>query len=55
MQIGSGKMGPITKRLLDTWGQNVGVDIIAQIKKFGLSKKPGVVNAPSPYSFKQGK
>ena len=36
MQIGSGKMGPITKRLLDIWGQNVGVDIIAQIKKFGL-------------------
>ena len=55
MQIGSGKMGPITKRLLDTWGQNVGVDIIAQIKKFGLSKKPGVTNAPSPYSFKQKK
>ena len=53
MQIGSGKMGPITKSLLDTWGQNVGVDIIAQIKKFGLSKKPGLTNAPSPYSFKQ--
>ena len=55
MQIGSGKLGPITKRLLDTWGQNVGVDIIAQIKKFGLSKKPGAMNAPSPYSFKPKK
>ena len=55
MQIGTGKMGPITKRLLDIWGQNVGVDIIAQIKKFGLSKKPGVTNAPSPYTFKQKK
>jgi branched-chain amino acid aminotransferase len=55
MQIGSGKMGPVTKRLLDTWGQNVGVNIIAQIKKFGLSKKPGAMNAPSPYSFKQKK
>lgn len=55
MHIGSGKMGPITKSLLDTWGQNVGVDIIAQIKKFGLSKKPGAMNAPSPYAFKQTK
>lgn len=55
MQIGSGKTGSITKRLLDTWGLNVGVDIIAQIKKFGLSIKPGTTNAPSPYSFKQKK
>ncbi len=55
MQIGSGKMGPFTQRLLDGWGQNVGVDIIAQIKKFGLSKKPGAANAPSPYAFKQKK
>lgn len=55
MQIGTGTMGTITKILLDTWGQNVCVDIIAQIKKFGLSKKPGMVNAPSPYSFKQKK
>ncbi|MFA6362437.1 aminotransferase class IV [Methanoregula sp.] len=55
MQIGSGKMGPVTKKLLDTWGQNVGVDIITQIKKFGLSKKPGAMNAASPYSFKQKK
>jgi branched-chain amino acid aminotransferase len=55
IQIGSGNMGPITKSLIDTWGQNVGVDIIAQIKKFGLSKKSGTMNAPSPYSFKQKK
>lgn len=51
IQIGSGTMGPVTKCLLDTWGQNVGVDIVAQIKKFEKSKKPGV-DAPSPYSFK---
>jgi len=55
MQIGSGKMGPVTKLLLDTWGHNVGVDIIAQIKKFNLSKKPGAMNAPSPYAFNRKK
>jgi len=55
MQIGTGTMGTVTRLLLDTWGKNVGVDIIAQIKKFGLSKKSGMVNAPSPYSFKQKK
>lgn len=55
ISIGSGKMGLITRRLLDTWGQNVGVDIVAQIKKFGLSKKPGAMNAPSPYAFKPKK
>jgi branched-chain amino acid aminotransferase len=32
--IGSGKIGNTTNLLLDTWSKNVGVDIIAQIKKY---------------------
>lgn len=31
MQIGSGKMGPICKKLLDLWSKKVGIDIVAQI------------------------
>ena len=32
LEIGDAKMGKITKKLLDTWGKNVGVDIPKQIK-----------------------
>lgn len=48
--IGDGKMGPVSRRLLDAWSQNVGVDIIAQIQ--GWSKAPGSA-APTPYAFKR--
>jgi branched-chain amino acid aminotransferase len=53
--IGNGKMGPVTKALLDRWGKNVGVDIIAQIKAFNLEVKALQGNAPSPYQFKPAK
>lgn len=48
--IGTGRMGQITKLLLETWSGNVGVDIIAQIKKFNedFREQSG---APTPYSF----
>ncbi len=49
-KIGAGKMGVITERLIKTWSENVGVDIIAQIK--GWSKASGS-NAPTPYAFKK--
>ena len=47
--IGTGKMGCMTKTLIDTWGENVGVDIIQQIKKWGQNGKGS--SAPTPYSF----
>ena len=34
LNIGDGKFGKITKILIDKWGQNVGVDLIKQIKEF---------------------
>ena len=49
--IGNGLMGPITRKLLDTWSEKVGVDIEKQIKTWdaqGNEKRSG----PSPYSFK---
>ncbi|MSU55751.1 MAG: branched-chain amino acid aminotransferase [Candidatus Taylorbacteria bacterium] len=50
-QIGAGKMGEVTERLLNTWSKNVGVDIAKQIQKWGReagSKATGT----TPYQFK---
>lgn len=51
-KIGEGKMGAITKSLLDTWSGNVGVDIADQIIKWS-SNPTQSKEAPTPYSFKQ--
>lgn len=48
--IGDGKMGKITKMLLDKWSENVGVDIIAQIKMWDEELKSNI--GPTPYQFK---
>ena len=50
--IGEGKMGNVTRLLLDTWGQNVGVDIGGQIKKWDSERGEKLAKGPSPYSFK---
>lgn len=52
VQIGDGKMGPITRKLLHTWSDNVGVDIEGQIKKWDQKRKAVSTSVPSPYSFK---
>jgi len=49
--IGKGKMGPITKKLLTKWSENVGVDIEAQIKAYSNEIKNRKHNAPTPYRF----
>ena len=50
--VGNGKFGKITKLLIDTWGENVGVDIIQQIKNYGKEcEKLNKNNAPTPYQF----
>jgi len=48
-RISEQAMGPLTKRLLDTWSENVGLDIVAQIKGW---YKAASSSAPSPYKFK---
>ena len=52
VKIGEGKVGRITKLLLDKWSANVGVDIAAQIKSFN-KECDGVKSSsnPTPYSF----
>lgn len=51
-KIGDGKMGSITKLLLDTWSKNIGLDIVKQIKQYSASSEKLDTQAPSPYSFK---
>jgi len=46
VDIGSGRMGENTKKLIDTWGELVGVDIIRQIKGW-----EGKTKNNSPYKF----
>jgi branched-chain amino acid aminotransferase len=48
--ISDGKMGPVTRKLLDTWSDNVGVDIEKQIKSYANDANS---NAPTPYEFKK--
>jgi len=35
MKIGDGKPGPVTRRLIQCWGEKVGVDIVAQARRYG--------------------
>lgn len=46
------KMGKITKLLLNTWSENMGVDIVKQIKSYSDYESLNV-NAPSPYTFRK--
>ena len=47
LNIGDGKPGKITKKLLKTWSDFVGVDIVKQIKSWDEKKKTGT----TPYKF----
>ena len=49
--IGAGELGPLTKRLLDTWSENVAVDIVSQIKKWDVDGETSVAGGATPYSF----
>ena len=50
--IGLGNFGKITKKLLDTWSKNVGVDIVEQIKSYSNNSS---ITSPSPYEFVENK
>lgn len=53
VKIGSGEMGAITRKLLDTWSGNVGVDIVKQIKDFSSECQALNAKSPSPYQFSE--
>ena len=51
--IGNGEMGEITRMLLDKWSENVGVDIVEQIKAFNREiESPKGTSEATPYQFK---
>jgi len=52
LTIGSGKIGEITRKLLQQWSANVGVDIPEQIKDYGKELTNLNSTAPSPYEFR---
>lgn len=49
VKIKDGRMGNITKQLLDLWGKIVDVNIIEQIKHF--NKEVDSTSGPTPYKF----
>ena len=51
LPIGGGKMGEITKKLLSKWSENVGLDIVQQIKNYSQEVKEFNSSAPTPYKF----
>lgn len=54
INIGDGKMGRITTMLLDKWSENVGLDIVQQIKTWTSEVTNAASNnAPTPYQFKR--
>ena len=53
IEIGNGKMGNITKALLNKWSDNVGVDIEMQIREYGKEIAHLNSDAPTPYQFKR--
>jgi branched-chain amino acid aminotransferase len=53
ISIGGGAVGPVFGRILEKWGDNVGVDIAAQIKEFAAFVGAHRANAPTPYQFKK--
>lgn len=51
VNIGGGGIGEITSTLLNVWSNNVGVDIIKQIKKWADDNTKSKLKGVTPYSF----
>lgn len=49
--IKEGKIGKITKMLIDQWSKNAGVDIVKQINNWDKSLLEQGLKGPSPYQF----
>lgn len=51
-EIGGGRRGEIFDRLLRRWGDNVGVDVEAQIKGYASEIAALAAEGPTPYQFR---
>ena len=54
LAIGEGKTGPIFKRLLAAWSEDVGVDILKQTKAFAAEVGGALSSGSSIYRFDKG-
>ena len=54
LTIGDGKTGPVSKRLLTAWSEDVGVDILAQTKAFAAEVGGMLSSGTSIYRFDKG-
>jgi branched-chain amino acid aminotransferase len=53
LAIGDGTVGPVFKRLIDAWSEEVGVDIIAQTKAFAAEVGEALSSGTSTYRFSE--
>ena len=54
LTIGDGKTGPVFKRLLAAWSEEVGVDILAQTKAFAAEVGGTLSSGTNIYRFDKG-
>lgn len=52
VKIGDGKFGALTKKLLSVWSNNVGLDIVEQIRTWSCQDKNSESTGATPYKFK---
>jgi len=48
-EIGTGLCGAVTQRIIDAWSESVGVDIVAQAKRFADRNEASALAGASPY------
>jgi len=53
LEIGNGKRGQITNKLLSLWSQKVNVDIEKQIKDFNAELEKNDLSGTTPYQFRE--
>jgi branched-chain amino acid aminotransferase len=51
LKVGHGKVGPMFRRLIDAWSEEVGVDIIVQTKAFAAEAGESLSSGTSTYRF----
>jgi len=49
--IGAGRLGPVTRRLLEAWSDDVGVDIVAQARRYAHRTAAAAGTSSNPYRF----
>jgi branched-chain amino acid aminotransferase len=51
-EIGTGRCGMVTQRIIDAWSESVGLDIVAQAKRFADRNAAAAESGPTPYRMR---